>query len=246
MKKSTALGTCNTSFAKRDRVQYFITSTGTNIGKTLVTSAIAYGLIQSGQPATAIKPVISGYNPLEESDLTQLCFAQNLPNNTNSHNSISLYRFAEPISPDMAARNLNSSIDFNEIKNFIAGFASAKNLLIEGAGGLMSPLTEKHTNLDLALAINAPVILVCGSYLGSISHTLTAYEVLKSRNIAIAKIIVTQNLQPNAQLYINPHETIKTLSNFISENIILLDYIEGDMQQKIIAASKLCAVLNPC
>jgi dethiobiotin synthetase len=224
-------------------MQYFITSIGTNIGKTLVTAAITYGLNQSGKPTMAIKPVISGYKfALDgislESDLTQLCFAQNLENTEANHQKISLYRFEKAISVDMAARENNQQIDFNEIKIFISGFAGVENLLIEGAGGLMSPLTEKHTNLDIALALNAQIILVCGSYLGSISHTLTAYEVLKSRNVNIAKIIVTQNLQPHEQLYVSGEETIKSLLNFISENIMLLDYIEGNMQQKIIVASK--------
>jgi dethiobiotin synthetase len=69
--------------------------------------------------------------------------------------------------------------------------------IVEGAGGVMSPLTDTHTNLDLMADLELPVVLMASNYLGAISHTLTALEVLAQRRLEIKAIVVTETL-PNA------------------------------------------------
>ena len=70
--------------------------------------------------------------------------------------------------------------------------------VLEGVGGLMSPLADGATGLDLMLALRLPVVLVGGSYLGAMSHTLTALEVLRARGQAVACVVVSQDGQPDA------------------------------------------------
>jgi len=88
--------------------------------------------------------------------------------------------------------------------------ASADRVLIEGIGGVMVPLDERHTVLDWMSALRLPVLLVAGSYLGTISHTLTALRVLAQRNLTIAAVAVSESATPGAPL----DETVATIARF--------------------------------
>jgi dethiobiotin synthetase len=217
---------------------YFITSTGTNIGKTLVTAALTAAMRNSGKHAEAIKPIISGYEFGKESDLDLLCLAQGLNNDEASHKSISLHRFSPALSPDMILRDEGKSLDVNGLLDFIKGFKNSEHLLVEGVGGAFAPLDAGYTNYDLIRDLGYKAILVCGSYLGSLSHTIATYSALKNGGINIKAIIVTENIRENDELYISPAETVKSLSNFISENIIVLKRIEGSGLEKISKATQ--------
>src|SRR3546814_7471137 len=70
--------------------------------------------------------------------------------------------------------------------------------VVEGVGGLMSPLADDGTGLDLMLALNLPALLVGGSYLGAMSHTLTALEVLRVRGQKVAALLVSEDASPDA------------------------------------------------
>ena len=71
--------------------------------------------------------------------------------------------------------------------------ANTGTLFIEGVGGVMAPLDARHTVLDLMAALKLPVILVTGSYLGTLSHTLTALEVLRARDIQVATLVINES-----------------------------------------------------
>ncbi len=157
------------------------------MGKTFVTCLLTRQLIASGEKVRAIKPVISGFSEPSTSDSGLLLAAQNL----SSHDleKISPWRFAAPISPHAADSEKTISLDK------LTAFCQPKTqeiLLIEGAGGIMTPLTDHATNLDWANELNAQIILVIGDYLGTLSHTLTAIEAIKTRNLPIAAVIINQ------------------------------------------------------
>src|SRR5690606_6777257 len=80
-------------------------------------------------------------------------------------------------------------------------------LVIEGAGGVMSPLTDDKTVLDLIAALGGPTILVTGTYLGAISHTLTALEALRRRDVVLPCVIVNESAADN----VNLEETVRSL-----------------------------------
>ena len=82
--------------------------------------------------------------------------------------------------------------------------------IIEGVGGIMVPLDESHTVLDWMSALRCPVLVVAGSYLGTISHTLTALHVLAQRNLDIAAIVVSESEKPGASL----DATVATITRF--------------------------------
>jgi dethiobiotin synthetase len=174
---------------------YFVTGTGTDVGKTYVTA----GILRASRAASAIKPILSGYDPANArfSDPAILLAAMNRRVTAKRIAAIAPWRFAAPLSPDMAAAREGRTIDLDNVVAFCrAAIAAAPNLLIEGAGGAMSPLNDASTNCGLMAALGLPVILVAGTYLGTISHTLTTAEALLARNVAIETIVLSESLNP--------------------------------------------------
>ena len=176
---------------------YFITVTGTDIGKTWVSCALLRHWRVQGLTTRAFKPVMSGVdtNDLATSDAGQLLLAQGLEVTAANVAEIAPWRFTAPLSPDMAAAAEGRHIDFDELLAFNRRPTSADLrtiTLIEGVGGVMVPLDERHTVLDWAEALTVPVVLVAGSYLGSMSHTLTALLALKTRGIPVAAVVVNE------------------------------------------------------
>ena len=111
----------------------------------------------------------------------------------------------------MAAAREGRTLDFEAIVEFSRkATASADRVLIEGVGGVMVPLDERHTVLDWMSALRLPALVVAGSYLGTISHTLTALRVLAQRNLTIAAIAVSESDAPGAPL----DETVATIARF--------------------------------
>ena len=175
----------------------FITSTGTNIGKTYLTNLLIKRALKLNYKINAIKPIISGFNManLEETDSGIILKALSI--DKSRIDEISPWRFKDPLSPDMAAKLAKKEINFKEIINYCNSYIKSKKdddiLLIEGVGGTMVPINSKYTILDLIKKLNIPIILTIGSYLGSISHTLNSYEVLIKNNVNINSIILNQS-----------------------------------------------------
>ena len=109
--------------------------------------------------------------------------------------AIAPWRFAAPLSPDMAARREGRRVDFDSLLAFCreAMAQPGRDLLIEGVGGVMVPLDERRTVRDWIAALGAPAILVAGSYLGTISHTLTAIAALREAGAALDSVVVDES-----------------------------------------------------
>jgi dethiobiotin synthetase len=173
----------------------FVTGTGTGLGKTFVTAALAAAARARGQTVRAIKPVLSGFDPAElaGSDAGVLLQAQGLPE--AALDRVSPWRFAAPLSPDMAAAREGRTVDVDAVIRFTRAAAAGPEqvVLVEGVGGVMVPLDATHTVLDWIQAANLPVLLVAGSYLGTISHTLTACAVLARAGAGLRAVIVSES-----------------------------------------------------
>ena len=158
----------------------FITATGTDVGKTFVAAALIRHLRQMGRTVDAIKPIVSGFDPARPntSDPGVLLTALGKQVTQPEIDRIAPWRYRAPLSPDLAARREGKTIDVNAVIEFCHNAIETKEdiLLIEGVGGIMVPLDEHKTVLDVMMALRLPLILVAGSYLGTISHTLTALE----------------------------------------------------------------------
>jgi len=195
----------------------FITSSGTGVGKTLVTASLAHQLRQAGRTARVLKPVISGFTAeaFDESDTAVLLQSQETPPADDAVDRMSPFRFAAPLSPDMAAVRENRSIDFEALVTFCRDAAAGPEeiTLIEGVGGVMVPLTERETVLDWMAALGAPCLLVVGSYLGTISHTLTAAGTLATRGLDISAIVISESEESPVPV----PETAATIQRFLPD-----------------------------
>jgi dethiobiotin synthetase len=196
----------------------FVTATGTDVGKTFVARGMIRQLRTRGLAVDALKPVITGYDPetVHLSDTGRLLAALGRALTPRQINQVSPIRLREPLSPDQAARIEGRPIDFNALNAFCRAAVSRHKgaLLIEGIGGIMVPLDDRHTVLDLMIEIDVPAILVTGSYVGTLSHTLTALDVLKRNAIKIVAVVVNESLGSAATL----DDTADTIRRF-TDNI---------------------------
>ncbi len=212
-------------------MQFFITSTGTDIGKTFVLTNTCQKLIADGKKVTAIKPIISGFKDDDpNSDSAKILQILGLDLTLENLNNISPYRFSAPLSPNIAAALENKNINFRELIQFCQKhiYQAQKNnsyLLIEGAGGVMTPITDDKVFADLISELNIPAILVVGNYLGTISHTLTAIKTILAYNIKIAEVIL--NCRDDDKIDVK--DTLRILGNFTNIKIS----INGLNQRKL-------------
>jgi dethiobiotin synthetase len=191
----------------------FVTATGTNIGKTFVSCGLISRLRQEGRTVEAIKPVVTDFDPAaaDASDPAILLAALGRPQADIP--AISPWRFKAPLSPDLAARREGRAIDFAQLVDFCqAAIGSAKDaLLVEGIGGIMVPLDDRNTVLDWMLALRLPLILVTGSYLGALSHTLSAVDVLRGRDLRIDAAVVSESVASPVPL----DDTVAVIARFV-------------------------------
>ncbi len=173
---------------------FFITSSGTGTGKTLVTAALAHQLRAAGKRVSALKPVVSGYADDDaDNDTARILRSLGQAVTQGAVEAISPWRFTAPLAPNVAARRENREISFADLAEFCSMPRTSEFMLIEGAGGVMAPLTDQHTMLDWASVLACPVILVVGTYLGAISHALTAASVLRARGLVIQAVVVSES-----------------------------------------------------
>jgi len=192
----------------------FVTASGTGVGKTFVTMRLIAELTQAGYRVRARKPVASGLDAanLGDSDTAQLLRAQGLAVDAANVDAVSPWRFAAPLSPDMAAARERRTVPFDTLVAFCRASSDCDITLIEGIGGVMAPLDATHTVLDWIAALAAPALLVVGSYLGSLSHSLTAAAALQQRAVPIAGIVVSESLEQPVAV----DETAATLARFLA------------------------------
>jgi dethiobiotin synthetase len=192
----------------------FVTATGTDIGKTFVTAGLIRQFRAAGREADAIKPVVSGFDPAawQDSDPAALIAALGRPLTLDEAERVSPWRFAAPLSPHMAARQEGRAIAYTEVVELCRRRMAARRgvLLIEGIGGIMVPIDDRHTVLDWMTLLRIPVILVAGTYVGTVSHTLTALEVLVRRNLNVAAVVISESQGSAASL----EDTVATVERF--------------------------------
>ena len=220
----------------------YITSVGTGIGKTLVTTLLCYQMTCARRTVRAIKPVVSGFSSDDPASdpalvlrsLGQVPTPQSIP-------AIAPWRFAASISPHLAARMEGRTICIDDVAAFCREQALEIDslLLVEGAGGVMAPIDDAHTGLDLIARLGHPVILVTGSYLGAISHTLTALAALRWRGIVVRGIVVSESEQS-----VGLPDTIESLAQFAGVDIPVyaLPRLTGGDEEKWCAAPSLMAI----
>jgi dethiobiotin synthetase len=176
----------------------FIAGTDTEIGKTLVATAMVRSLAQAGHRIAVMKPVAAGADLTPEgprnADALALIEAANVP---APYETINPYCLKTPASPHIAAELEGIGVKLAPIVQAFGQLTRHSDLVVvEAAGGWYAPINESETMADIALALDLPVILVVGLRLGCISHALLSAQAIEARGLTFAGWI-GNHLQPH-------------------------------------------------
>jgi dethiobiotin synthetase len=172
-----------------------ITGTDAGVGKTWVGCALGRALAAAGRRVVAIKPVETG-----TSNATGLGDGALLAEATGQAEPLAaLYRFAEPLAPALAAEREGATIDLDTLVLRIEALSTGADvLLLEGAGGLLAPITWEWTVVELARALGAAALVVAADRRGTINHTLLTLSALELAGIEVAGVTLIANEPPDA------------------------------------------------
>jgi len=167
-----------------------ITGTGTGVGKTVVTAALAALAAAAGRRTAVVKVAQTGVPDGPGSDVPDLDTVTRLSGVTDTHE---LARFPDPLSPEAAARVAGRPpVSLSRARSYIDGLAADRDLvLVEGAGGLLVRYDPAGATIaDLAAALDAPALLVTTAGLGTLNHTALTLEALRARKVRAAGVVV--------------------------------------------------------
>lgn len=193
---------------------WFVTATDTNVGKTFVASALIRWLNQQGISAAGYKPAASGTivdlqgnKSWEDVEALHAASDQKWP-----RERICPQTFDLPLAPPFAARRAGKTIDQDLLLRGASWWeGKVSHLIVEGAGGWLSPISENWSNGDLALQLGFPVLLVARLGLGTINHTLLTLEAIERSGLPIVGIVLSESqyLPEDISTRDNPAELAK-------------------------------------
>lgn len=223
----------------------FITGTGTDVGKSVVTASLLRALYKKEFPVLAVKPIQTGvtvHTVRQEGDISLYTSALH---GIGCHNEFSaldiecriknLHTFALPASPHLASTKEGITLHCKDVKeeiyhlykHTIKEYGIDAPLILEGAGGVLVPINQEETTLDLVDSLDIPVLIVMKNALGALNHILLTIDAIKQRGLNILGIVATE---PEAR---NPHNDLLLADNIDylrqKTNIPVweLPYIEG-------------------
>lgn len=172
----------------------FITGTDTDVGKTVITGGLAGAIRGRGIKVGAMKPVASGCTIYRQGELVaeDALFAMQAANMPPEHYElVNPYRLAPPLAPCLAAELTDTLIKEEYIVDCYHRLAlSYDYMLVEGAGGITTPLTKTWLVADLIAALQLPVVVVAYPHLGTINHTVLTVEYARRRGLTVAGVII--------------------------------------------------------
>ncbi|MEG1616453.1 MAG: dethiobiotin synthase [Bacteroidales bacterium] len=176
---------------------YFISGIDTNIGKTIATGIIARNLMKQGIQVITQKMIQTG-NVCESEDILKHREIMQVPLFQEDLDFLTApCIFSYPCSPHLAARLDKKEIDLKRIHAATLELEKKFDVvLLEGAGGMMVPITEEYLTIDYICEHRLPLIFVTCGKLGSLNHTLLNLDVIKQRGIRLEKVIF--NLYPDS------------------------------------------------
>lgn len=192
---------------------YFISAIDTGVGKSIATGLMARFLLSKGISTVTFKPAQTGCEGIAEDILThrELSGSEILPEDREGLTCP--YVFPVPASPHLAAELDAKEIVPEKIDRALAELCRRFDyVLIEGAGGLMVPLTRNLLFIDWAAKHSLPLILITSGRLGSINHTLLSIEAAKNRNMKIAGIIYNMYPPSNKEISLDSLKVIRDLN----------------------------------
>jgi dethiobiotin synthetase len=194
---------------------WFITGTDYGVGKTVVAGAIAWLLREAGKRVGVFKPVATACRHdirlgLVSGDAEFLAHCADSPDNLATINPV---RYSQELDPMAAAERSRQPIDFEAIRQSYAWIGSHSDVMIvEGVGGLLTPLDRRTGVAELAVEFGLPLIVVARAGLGTVNHVMLTIEAARSRGFAVDAVVLNhyESMQPTLAEELNP-ETIARL-----------------------------------
>ncbi len=218
-------------------IRVLVTGTGTGVGKSAVTAALARRLSQEG-PCAAIKPFETGVRGVgpDESLLAQAAGPAPYP-------AALLYRLDLPVAPAAAAyenRPLPPSV--HQVASALQAIEG--NLVVEGAGGLLVPIDRQHTFADLASLADLPMILVTYNGLGTLSHTLCAVSVAQARGLDLRAVLLNRGAPNATPDDVSQRTNLQVLQDHLDVPVLVVPPLSTELDQAATQLEELLPLLR--
>ncbi|HEY8240007.1 MAG TPA: dethiobiotin synthase [Kiritimatiellia bacterium] len=199
---------------------YFITGTDTGVGKTFVAASVLAAMRKAGRNIVPMKPVqtgcLFGKNGILEAPDLDFCLtvAGLRAGDTETYHAMCPFRFSMAASPHLAARVEGTAISIDEIKSSFEVLRSHHDgVLVEGAGGLLTPISDSQNMLDVMKALELPVVVVARPGLGTLNHSLlTVHELNRSGLNVIALVLNRISDDPWGNIEEDNLQTLRRIS----------------------------------
>jgi dethiobiotin synthetase len=194
---------------------FFVSGTGTEVGKTVVAAAIARAAAAGGRRVAVFKPAVSGLDDYaasgEEPDHELL---RRAAASDQSDDEVAPYRYGPPVSPHLAAEMAGEAIDPARLRSAAgSAAANAEVLVCEGVGGFLVPLTPEYLVRDFARDLGLPLVVAAAPGLGTINHTLLTLEAVRAAGLHVAGVVLTPWPEEPGRLEDSNRETIERLGD---------------------------------
>lgn len=216
---------------------FFVTGTGTEVGKTVVAAALARDLRRQGSSVAVFKPAVTGLDDPGEADHALL---RRAAESGQSDDEIAPYRYGPPASPHLAAAEAGEEIDPERLRRAAHDAAAgAERLVCEGVGGLLVPLAWRLSGAmrhqganylvrDLAVDLGLPMIVAASPGLGTINHTLQTIEAARGAGLRVAAVVLTPWAASPSAIEHSNLETIADLAQVEVRTLPRLDLNEPE------------------
>ena len=187
----------------------FVTGTGTEVGKTVVSATIARTAAAAGRRVAVFKPAVSG---LEEGGEPDHALLRRAAGSRQSDDEIAPYRYRPPVSPHLGAALAGESISPERLRAAASRAAAASDeLVVEGVGGFLVPLTLGYLIRDFARDLGLPVVIAAAPGLGTINHTLLTIESVGAVGLGVAAVVLTPWPEEPGEIERSNREAIERL-----------------------------------
>jgi len=200
------------------RTTFFITGTDTGVGKTVLTALLARHLRERGVNAAALKPICSG----GRDDARALRAAMK---DALTPDEINPWHFRAPIAPLLAARRERKQVKLADVLAHVRAMQKRFDVvLVEGTGGLLSPLGGNFDSRDLIAALRATPMVVCRNRLGVVNQVLLTLAALPRSASCCARVVLMSPAKPDASTSTN----VSLLAEFLdAKRIFCLPWLGG-------------------
>ncbi len=191
----------------------FVTGTDTEVGKTVVASAIAATLAARGERVAVYKPAVTGLDEATGAPPDHELLKASA-HSTQALDEISPYRFGPPLSPHLAAELAGEEIEPTRLRaGATRAAAGADALIVEGVVGLLVPLTPDYLVRDFARDLGLPLLVVAQPGLGTINHTLLTLESARAAGLEVAAVVFTHWPENPTEVELSNRRTVAMLGN---------------------------------